>query len=322
MLRGLSDKKDTHRSGNGWKPSVWPEIVNAVKALDPEAMPVKDQTRLVSKLNYKFSGTGWDKEKKHATNTPDFLAAHGKKYAQCFKKPCPFYSELDELYDGLKNRATGEHVVHFTKKRKSRGKPGKENPTAPNPTSAANPTLAVDSEGRPPTAPLNSIPNDADNPAGSQRGMYDDELSLSPAKLSKKRTRSESHDDDADADADDESDKGKCRRHKSDSSSSSVARRNAEAGSQLARSVDNLSAAMLKPIVTTKDISYVDDVMHILEDATPPDPHGQLFDIVSMALTSSPTRARIFILAADDVRRKGIIKRTLKDAGVELPDDY
>jgi hypothetical protein len=49
---------------------------------------------------------------------------HGKKYARCFKKPCPFYTELDELYAGLKNRATGENVVHLPKKRKSRGKSG------------------------------------------------------------------------------------------------------------------------------------------------------------------------------------------------------
>ncbi|KAJ6609665.1 hypothetical protein B0H10DRAFT_2438411 [Mycena sp. CBHHK59/15] len=54
----------------------------------------------------------------------------------------------------------------------------------------------------------------------------------------------------------------------------------------------------------------VDDVMNILEDSTllPPDPEGELFDIISTSLTSSHTR--------------GIIKRTLKDAGVTVPDDY
>jgi hypothetical protein len=134
-------------------------------------------------------------------------------------------------------------------------------------------------------------------------------------------TRAES-DDEADAKVDTNADlKGKHRRHKSDSSSGSIARRNAEAGSQLARSFDNLSAAMVKPIVTMEDVSYVDNVLHILEDSTllPPDPHGALFDTVSTAL-SSHIRARIFILAVDHVRRKGIITRILTDAGVDVPE--
>jgi hypothetical protein len=105
-----------------------------------------------------------------------------------------------------------------------------------------------------------------------------------------------------------------------------VARRNAEAGSQLARSVDGLSAAMLKPIITTttNDLSHVDEVIGILADVAllPPDPDGELFDIVSASLTSSQTQARIFVLANDPVRRKAIIKRILKQAGVNVPNDY
>ncbi|KAJ7669155.1 hypothetical protein B0H17DRAFT_1142203 [Mycena rosella] len=46
----------------------------------------------------KYSGTGWDDVAKHATNTAeyveDFAKTHGKKYAKCFKDPCPCYTEL------------------------------------------------------------------------------------------------------------------------------------------------------------------------------------------------------------------------------------
>jgi hypothetical protein len=63
---------------------------------------------------------------------------------------------------------------------------------------------------------------------------------------------------------------------------------------QLARSVDGLSATMLKPIVTTStnDISYVDEVIGILADVTllPLDPDGELSDIVSTLGNSFPIR--------------------------------
>lgn len=80
---------------------LWPQIVNAVQAVNPDAMPAKDQTKVISKLNYvhllpikcfsaltfgqlkeafelylfveKFSGTGWDDENKHAVNTDEYI---------------------------------------------------------------------------------------------------------------------------------------------------------------------------------------------------------------------------------------------------------
>lgn len=176
---------------------------------------------------------------------------------------------------------------------------------------------------------------------GSHGGEYPDELTLvrlsfflvlsysaltplqSPAKPPTKRTRAESDDDEPNDPADP---KGKRRRVKSDSSTTSTRGRNADAASQLARSVDSLSAAMLKPIVTMQDISYVDNVMLVLNDPTanllPPDPRGKLFNLVSKALTASQTQARIFILASDHSRRRGIIAGILEDAGVEVPDEY
>ncbi|KAF8142635.1 hypothetical protein K438DRAFT_1994725 [Mycena galopus ATCC 62051] len=279
----------------------------------------------------KFSGTGWDDEEKHAINTPKyieaFLATHGKTYARCFKKPCLFYTQLDELYDRIKNRATGERVIHFSQKtkRKSRRTSDKKNPTvsasastSSNSTTITTTTPAMDGIPPGPLAPMNTVINIPDE--GETGGGR---VNSPPPRPSRKRTRSDSDDDEA-ADAPDAADmKGKRKRNKLDSSTSS-ARRNAEAGSQLARSVDNLSVAMLKPIVTTEDISFVNDVMRIPEDPTllPHDPRGKLFNIISKALTSSPTQACIFILATNDSRRKGIISSILEEAGVEVPDDY
>ncbi|KAJ7334965.1 hypothetical protein DFH08DRAFT_965698 [Mycena albidolilacea] len=293
LLNTLLEKKSSHQSGNGWKPSGWPDVVKAVQLVNPNAIPAKDQTKVMSKLDdlkniltlylfvEKFSGTGWDEEEKHAVNTSeyikDFLTTHGKDYARCFKKSCLFYSELNELYDSLKNCATGEHVVHFPCKSRSRTSGVKNN----NPAAAA----ASTSTAKAPT-PNETAPSD------------------SPAKLPTKRTRTESDDDEPNDPADP---KGKHRRIKSDSSTTSTRGCNADTASQLARSVDSLSAAMLKPIVTTQDILYVNNVMLVLNDPTanllPPDPHGKLFNLVSKALTASQTQAQIFILASDHSHR-------------------
>jgi hypothetical protein len=109
---------------------------------------------------------------------------------------------------------------------------------------------------------------------------YDDELCLvcvsfielhtglpmllqSPPRPLTKRMRAESEDDNA---TDPEP---KRPRVKSNSSTgSSTAKRNAEAGGRIALSFNKLSETMAKPIVTTTDISYVDDVMRVLEDET------------------------------------------------------
>ncbi|KAJ7824201.1 hypothetical protein B0H14DRAFT_3729015 [Mycena olivaceomarginata] len=297
-----------------------PDVVKAVHAANPDANPPKDQTKLISKLEdlkktfelylfvEKFSGSGWDEDEKHASNTPeyieDFIKVHGKKYARCFKKACPFYQELDELYDGFRNRATGEHVVHFRKPRK---RIAKENTAATSVTSAsptASPaastsnlksTGSVDTAGdvtrRAPMLVLDNMLPDGEATGGLNN--YDDELRLSPPRPPTKRTRAESDDDDA---TDPEP---KRPRVKSNSSTgSSTAKRNAEAGNQITLSFNKLSDTMAKPIVTTTDVSYVDDVMRVLEDETllPPDPRGKLFNIVSAYLTESPVRARLFVI--------------------------
>ncbi|KAJ7803054.1 hypothetical protein B0H14DRAFT_3884229 [Mycena olivaceomarginata] len=142
---------------------------------------------------------------------------------------------------------------------------------------------------------------------------------LSSPRLPTKRTHAESDDDDA---TDPEP---KRPRVKSNSSTaSSTVKRNAEAGSQIALSFNKLSDTMAKPIVTTTDVSYVDDVMRVLEDETllPPDPCGKLFNIVSTYLTESPVRARLFVITQSAECRKGMIAGILEAAGVVLPEDY
>ncbi|KAJ7352545.1 hypothetical protein DFH08DRAFT_991437 [Mycena albidolilacea] len=233
LLNTLLEKKSSHQSSNGWKPSVWPDVVKAVQLVNPNAIPAKDQTKVMSKLDNlkniltlylfvkKFSGTGWDEEEKHAVNTPeyikDFLVTHGKDYACCFKKSCPFYSELNELYDGLKNRATGEHVVHFPCKSRSHTS-GVENNTAAaaavstSMAKAPTPNETAPSDARAPMLVLgNILPGGEIRVDGaSHGGEYPDELTLSPAKPPTKRTHAESDDDEPNDPADP---KGKRRRH-------------------------------------------------------------------------------------------------------------
>ncbi|KAF8156497.1 hypothetical protein K438DRAFT_350478 [Mycena galopus ATCC 62051] len=208
MLNTLIGKKSSHQSGTGWKPSVWTDVVDAVQQVDPTTDPMKDKAKVISKLNdvkdiftlylfvEKFSGMGWDDEEKHAINTPEyvqaFLVTHGKTYTRCFKKPCPFYTQLDELYDGLTNRATGEHVIHFSQKskHKSRRTSDKENPTASvsasastssNSTTITTTAPAADGITPGPLAPTNSvinIPDDGDAGGGSVSVDFADELTL------------------------------------------------------------------------------------------------------------------------------------------------
>ncbi|KAJ6606941.1 hypothetical protein B0H10DRAFT_1956738 [Mycena sp. CBHHK59/15] len=307
VRNGLIKKKDSHQSGNGWKPSVWPEIVAAVQALSlGEASQRPDQFELYLFME-KFSGTGWDDEVEHATNTEDyvkdFLAvwleiwAHGKKYAPCFKKAFPYYAEMNELYDGLKNRASGKNIVHFPKKRKLHAtvpETAKENPTVPDLASPTKAGPSVEPRHRPPMTALNNVPHNEQNTAESQDSLYNDELTLvhvcSPFLSPLMHVKSPP-------------------KQPTKHISSSVARHNAEAGSQIACSIDNLSVAMLKPIVTSEDILHVDNVMRILADPTlhPLDPRGKIFHVISSALTRSPTQARIFILTEDTVHHKGII---------------
>ncbi|KAJ7913224.1 hypothetical protein B0H13DRAFT_2326488 [Mycena leptocephala] len=285
-----------------------------------------------------FNERNWvDDEEKHAVNTPesieDFCKTNGKKYAHCFKTPYPFYAELDALYDGLHNRATDENVVRFnrrrsrTKKTASAVPSDKENEDddaiGPGPTVGdgnAQGAAVGQQEHCVPMGDVNGgIDSRADNTGmGAVAGPYNDELVVSPVKVLNKRQRAESDNNDA------SSSKGKRECQTSRSSSSSVACRNAEAGSQISCSLDSLSATMEKPIITTEDLTHVDQIIEILQDKTllPPNPKGKLFRLVSSALSRDKGLARIFVKEEDVVRCKGIIEGILEEAGVDVPEDY
>ncbi|KAJ7790969.1 hypothetical protein B0H14DRAFT_3501075 [Mycena olivaceomarginata] len=106
-------------------------------------------------------------------------------------------------------------------------------------------------------------------------------------------------------------------------SRSGTARRNAEAGTQIARSVDTLSKVLAKPVVTAEDMSHVDRVIEILKDKLllPPDPRGRYFRLVSRELAGNPALSRILIVEDDHTRRKGLIEGILEDAGIVIPID-
>ncbi|KAJ7785108.1 hypothetical protein DFH07DRAFT_763721 [Mycena maculata] len=190
-LSSLLEKKASHQSGNGWKPSVWPDIVKAMAAANPGTEPQKDMT-VKSKLEYmrlgpayifvaKFSGTGWDAEDNtQQIYIKDFIPTHGKKYAQCFKIPCPYYIELDTLFDGMKNHATGEHVIHLgckqSKQLKRSNDSNKEN--LPQQDTSATTPLLTDTNPRTPMVDLTAMTN-KEVEAGLGTGEpYNDELSL------------------------------------------------------------------------------------------------------------------------------------------------
>jgi hypothetical protein len=68
------------------------------------------------------------------------VQAHGTKYTRCFKTPCPYYTKLDELYDDMINKATGEHVMHLgNPKKKRKTKKTSDPSTASTSTATPNP---------------------------------------------------------------------------------------------------------------------------------------------------------------------------------------
>jgi hypothetical protein len=249
------------------------------------------------------------------------------------------------------NKATGEHVVHLgnlKKKRKTKKTSDPStaststvtpNPATPTPNNTAT-TATAAAAGNDDTNKENEVMEidggeDSAGAGGKGNSRFDDELipvrsglPLTPPShntcfqsprtmASRKRARAVSKDDD------DDSAKSH-KREKSDSSSrSGTARRNAEAGTQIARSVDTLSDVLAKPVVTAEDMTHVDKVIEILKDKTllPPDPRGRYFRLVSRELAASPALSRVLIVEEDHTRRKALLEGILEDAGIVIPTD-
>ncbi|KAJ7234724.1 hypothetical protein C8J57DRAFT_156073 [Mycena rebaudengoi] len=332
MLDELAALKAKYMSGNGFKPQVWAKVVPKVIAANPDKATQKDKAQCMSKLSYlkkifviyvfvrKYSGTGWNDEDKHATNTKDYIEeftkTHGKDYARCFTTPCPYWTQLDALYDGMVNKATGENVVHLpAKKRRSR----KSKDTGTDTTPSAPPSTS-----RIPLQPIASTSNDnragpeaAFGDGGVGAGAFDDELGLAPSPKSKKRQRADT-DDENDNGADDQRPNPKRQR----SESGGKARRNAEAGTQISRALDNFVTVMAQPLVTTEDLSHVNEIVEILKDKTllPDDPCGRLYRAVAKVLSHDAAQAHLFVLEDDRTRRIGMLEGILEEAGLLVQD--
>ncbi|KAJ7484945.1 hypothetical protein B0H11DRAFT_1980233 [Mycena galericulata] len=341
MLNELAEHKATHMSGNGFKPQVWAKVVPKVIEANPDKSQQKDKSQCMNKLAYlkkiftlyvfvcKYSGSGWDDEQKHATNTSDYIEeftkTNGKDYGRCFTTPCPYWTELDALFDNMTNQATGDNVLHLhTKTRRNRKPKDTTTPSASTSTSR----VPLQSLANVSNTPGSADPSDLDDAdvtlvdadvgaAPAAAGAFDDELGSVPeSPVSKKRQRADTDDEN-----DDGASGGRQKVKRSRSESGGKARRNAEAGTQISRALENFATVMAQPLVTSEDLSHVNEIVTILKDKTllPDDPRGKLFRTVSKVLSQDPAQARLFILEDDRTRRIGMLEGILEDAGL-LPE--
>jgi hypothetical protein len=103
--------------------------------------------------------------------------ANGPKYTKCFKKPCPFYTKLNELFDGLVNKATGEHVVHLSSGKQKLAKKSNAPKMALAPATEEVPIAALGDNSE-----VENEVVDVDKGEGGSKGkgraVFDDELSM------------------------------------------------------------------------------------------------------------------------------------------------
>ncbi|KAK7027171.1 hypothetical protein R3P38DRAFT_2527177, partial [Favolaschia claudopus] len=229
-----------------------------------------------------FSGSGWDDHLKYATHTDEFVEefcrVRGDKYEICFTTSCPWWDELDDLFTGAISKATGRMSRFWANASRNRSKlphfPRPPHLLLPPLRHPQQPPAHAHDPGMPPS-PRNMTPP---SPARVPPGEFDDELAqvrrycpsaliplLTPYRFPRNHQSAGSG-----LSAKTTLPIPKIRRLPSQAWSYELrqCRRNAEAGSQIARSIDNLSAAVAQPIVTSEDPRYVDDVVRILQDKT------------------------------------------------------
>ncbi|KAJ7831940.1 cyclin-like protein [Mycena olivaceomarginata] len=224
--------------------------------------------------------------------------------------------------NGSAHKATGKNVVQLGIKQTTGRRSHKNTTTTATASSTINKNTTTNATTRSSRTPLeptstNSTPErpiDIDDETPSHNnGPAANLYGLAPVsrKTSKKRERAQTDDNGSD------SENKKAPKHKR-SDSGGLARRNAEAGTQISRALDNLSNALAQPLVTSDDLSYIDKVVNILKDSIllPDDPRGKLYRTVSRALSTDPALARVFILEEDRIRRIGMLEGILEDAGL------
>ncbi|KAJ7435744.1 hypothetical protein B0H11DRAFT_2256881 [Mycena galericulata] len=289
-------------SGNGFKVKAFTEISVALKKRFP-THPIRSKDAVGNHLRYVKQG-------------------YGDKYSKCFKKPCPYYNRLAELFGG--NKATSDNVLHLTKSKSKKSKSSSASASASISAFASTATPSLLSLQK--CGPLQTLENNAidiDSDAAPNQPPspkpYDDELLPPPAKRR--------HLDDESENIDDAKTKaGACNHARSASASSSSggrrASRNAETGSEIAWGLKAIGQGMSPPIITKADTSYVDEIVDALvADPTllPDDPDGEYYALFLDVLSARETRARIFIKAPLHVQRIAMLKRVLTEKEMEVP---
>ncbi|KAK6974271.1 hypothetical protein R3P38DRAFT_3296773 [Favolaschia claudopus] len=248
-----------------------------------------------------FSGNGWDDHLKYATHTDElveeFCRVRGDKYEICFTT-----------------------LSLILGKRKSKQKQVTSLPATPTPsaTFSAPPSTASSSRSPLDDVDMNTQPAHAHDPGmpPSPRNMTPSipctRHRLIPKKPSKRRERAISEDDTSDSE------------NQKASQPSVVVRTPAmpvapqRQVAKLLVLIDNLSAAVAQPIVTSEDPRYVDDVVRILQDKTllPDNPRGRLYRTVSQATLCRCCPGSCFYTRRRWFSPDRIIDGILEDAGL------
>ncbi|KAJ7066480.1 hypothetical protein C8F01DRAFT_1228472 [Mycena amicta] len=117
LLTIMYENKAIYQSGVTWNPKIWPIAAAAVNTVRAQGVPERTGLQCQSRITYLkqnfqaycvvglYSRTGWDKEKKHWRTTKafqeEFFAIYSiQQYGKCFTKPCQYFDELYEIYDG------------------------------------------------------------------------------------------------------------------------------------------------------------------------------------------------------------------------------
>ncbi|KAK7027159.1 hypothetical protein R3P38DRAFT_3354922 [Favolaschia claudopus] len=210
-----------------------------------------------------FSGSGWDDHLKYATHTDEFVEefcrVRGDKYEICFTTSCPWWMSSTTCLRAQSARRPEGMSRFWANASRNRSKlPHFPRPPTPSATSSAPPSTASSSRSPLDDVDMNTQPAHAHDPDSQ-------ETIKAPGAGYQRRRHFRFR----------KSEGFPAKRGRTNSGN---ARRNAEAGSQIARSIDNLSAAVAQPIVTSEDPRYVDDVVRILQDKTllPDNPRGRL----------------------------------------------
>ncbi|KAJ6560868.1 hypothetical protein DFH09DRAFT_1364702 [Mycena vulgaris] len=337
-LEVLQSDTTKYLSGNGFRAKAFTAISTALTKRFPKRPKrttdnVGNQMRYVKGIfeEYEFmrgkSGVGWDDGEKKATAESDFVKKfteqYGDKYAKCFKRPCPYYNRLAQLFGG--NRATGDKVLHLAKSKSKKSKSSSASTSASAsasasgfgsaPGSAAPPSPSSPQKRKGPRQPLENLQNDAidvdldfpNQPASPK--PYDDELLPPTAK------RRRLPDPVANEEEIENSDQPKSKAGARDRDGRRVSR-NAETGSEIARGLKLIGQSMSALIITKADTSHVDAIIDAFTDdptLLPDDPEGEYYTLFSDVLSANEMCAHVFIKTVHRVQRIALLKRVLME---------